>query len=89
MKTKDVHSTYDISETALRLREQRFLNKLSQGEAASMLGIRSKSLEIQDPGHQVSVGLADAGPRVAQGDAGIQHGVQHKVAELDLFVSFM
>ena len=33
---------------------------------------------------QISVGLADAGACVAQGDAAVQHGIQHSVAELDL-----
>ena len=33
---------------------------------------------------QISVGLADAGACVAQGDATVQHGIQHPVAELDL-----
>ena len=33
---------------------------------------------------QISVGLADAGACVAQGDAAVQHGIQHPVAELDL-----
>ena len=33
---------------------------------------------------QISVGLADAGACVAQGDATVQHGSQHPVAELDL-----
>ena len=33
---------------------------------------------------QISVGLADAGACVAQGDAAVQHGIQHSVAEFDL-----
>ena len=35
-------------------------------------------------GGQVSIGLADAGAGIAQGDAAVQHGIQHPVAELDL-----
>lgn len=33
------------------------------------------------PGHQIGVGLADPCPGVTQGDAAIQHGVQHPVAQ--------
>ena len=44
MKTSEVHNTYNITETARRLRELRALQKLKQGEAASRLGIERKSL---------------------------------------------
>ena len=43
------------------------------------------ALAMQDAGGQVGEGLADAGPRVAQGDAAVQHGVQDTVAQPDLF----
>ena len=42
------------------------------------------ALAMQDAGGQVGEGLADAGPRVAQGDAAIQHGVQHLMAQFHL-----
>ena len=34
--------------------------------------------------HQVGVGLSDPRPGVAQGDAAVQHGVQHPVAQIHL-----
>ena len=43
------------------------------------------ALAMQDAGGQVGEGLADAGPRVAQGDAAVQHGVQDAVTQPDLF----
>lgn len=35
-------------------------------------------------GHEVGVGLADAGPGVAEGNAAALHGLQHPVAQGDL-----
>ena len=43
------------------------------------------ALAMQDAGGQVGEGLADAGPRVAQGDAAVQHGVQDAVTQPDRF----
>ena len=37
-----------------------------------------------DPGHEVGVGLTDAGPGVAEGDAAAPHGFQHPVAQGNL-----
>ena len=44
MKTNTVHSTYDISATAIRLRRLREQKQLKQSEAAARLGIDRKSL---------------------------------------------
>ena len=40
---------------------------------------------VHRPGHQIGVGLADPRAGVTQGDAALQHGVQHPVAERRLF----
>ena len=52
MKTSEVHNTYNITETARRLRELRALQNLKQGEAASRLGIERKSLSAIECGEK-------------------------------------
>ena len=39
---------------------------------------------VHYPSHQIGVGLADPRPSVTQGDAALQHGVQHPMAERQL-----
>ena len=47
--------------------------------------VHQSAVAVHDGGGQVSVCLADAGPGVAQCNAVFKHGVQHGVAEADLF----
>ena len=44
MKTSEVRNTYNISETARRLRELREMKKIKQSDAAAQLGMDRKSL---------------------------------------------
>ena len=43
----------------------------------------------RDPGHQIGKGLSDAGPGITQGDAAVQHCLQHPVAQQQLFRAFL